>query len=225
LKLGVVIAESALELVPDEIRRSPAIVSDAKRRGTDPSKILLDRSLHHAAMAKLREDYMRGRPDIIHTTLLSITGTPLYEEGLAKVYVQARNGVVLEIAERTRLPKSYLRFRNLMEKHLSEKSNCELIRVHEMTLRELLRRVVKADVVIGLSTQGQFRKLDELAAELVVRTNPCVLIGGFPHGHFSDATLGELDGLMRIHKRALDAHVVASRLVYEVEKAEGRIND
>ena len=219
MKLNVVIAESALELIPGEIRRSPSVVSDAKRRGRDPSKILLDRSLHHAAMAKLREDYKRGRPDIVHTTLLSITGTPQYEEGLVKVYVQARDGITLEIKEGTRLPKSYLRFRNLMEKHLSEKSSTDLIRVHEITIRELLRKIVQADAVFGLSTQGEYRGLEELAADLVERKNPCVVIGGFPHGHFSEATLVELDGLLRIHRRALDAHVVAARLMYEVEKA------
>ena len=219
MKLSLVIAESALELVPEEIRRSPAVVNDAKRRERDPSKILLDRSLHHASMVRLKEDYKRGRPDIVFMTLLSVTGTPLYEEGSVKVYVHARGDVVLEIAERTRLPKSYFRFRNLVEKHLSERSNSELIRTQEMPLSELLRQVVRADPVIGLSTQGEPRALEELAGELVGKKDPCVVIGGFPHGHFSESTLGELDGLVRIHRGALDAHVVASRLVYEVERA------
>ncbi|SRR5712691_8570404 len=218
MKLNLVIAESALELVPDEIRRSPAVVSDAKRRGRDPSKILLDRSIHHAAMVRLKEDYKRGRPDIVFMTLLSVTGTPLYEEGSVKVYVHTRGDAVLEIAERTRLPKSYFRFRNLVEKHLSEKSNSELIRTHEMPIPELLKQL-RADLVIGLSTQGELRALEELAGQLVGEKDPCVVIGGFPHGHFSERTLGELDGLVRIHRGALDAHVVASRLVYEVERA------
>src|SRR5712691_12567348 len=140
MKLNLVIAESALELVPEEIIRFPAVVNDAKRRERDPSKILLDRSLHHAAMVRLKEDYKRGRPDIVHMTLLSITGTPLYEEGSVKVYVHTRGDAVLEIGERTRLPKSYFRFRNLVEVHLSEKSNSELIRTHDMPIRELLRQ-------------------------------------------------------------------------------------
>ncbi len=219
MKLNLVIADSALELVPEEIRGSPAVVNDAKRRERDPSKILLDRSLHHAAMVRLKEDYKRGRPDIVYVTLLSVTGTPLYEEGSVKVYVHTREDVVLEIAERTRLPKSYFRFRNLVEKHLSERSDSELIRTHDMPIRELLRQVVRADLVTGLSTQGEPRALEELAGELVGKKDPCVVIGGFPHGHFSERTLGELDGLVRIHRGSLDAHVVASRLVYEVERA------
>src|SRR5437016_14453492 len=92
MKLSLVIAESALELVPEEIRRSPAVVNDAKRRERDPSKILLDRSLHHAAMVRLKEEYKRGRPDIVHMTLLRIPGAPLYEEGAVQGYVRARDG-------------------------------------------------------------------------------------------------------------------------------------
>src|SRR5207244_6321892 len=172
MKLSLVIAESALELVPEEIRRSPAVVNDAKRRERDPSKILLERSRHHASMVRLKEDYKRGRPDIVFMTLLSVTGTPLYEEGSVKVYVHARGDVVLEIAERTRLPKSYFRFRNLVEKHLSEGSSNELIRVPELNIRELLRKVIKPDCVAGLSTQGKTDTLEDLAETMEGKTNP-----------------------------------------------------
>jgi len=219
LTLNLIIAEAALEVIPKEIRRSSAVVNDAKRRGRDPSEILLDRSLHHAAMAKLKEDYKRGRPDIVHMTLLSVTGTPLYAEGLVKVWVHTRDDVVLEIAEKTRLPKSYFRFRNLMEKHLSERESSELIRVQEMSIREFMRRSVKPDSVTGLSTQGRVEGLEEVAGRLVEKRNPCVVIGGFPHGHFSEETLAVVDEVVRIHSRVLDAHVVASRMVYEVERA------
>src|SRR3989442_10450290 len=210
MKLSLVIAESALELVPEEIRLSPAVVNDAKRRERDPSKILLDRSLHHAAMVRLKEDYKRGRPDIVHMTLLSITGTPLYEEGSVKVYVHTRGDGVLEIAERTRLPKSYFRFRNLVEKHLSERSSNELIRVLELNIRELLRKIIKPDFVAGLSTQGKSETLQDLAETLVEGINPCVVIGGLSPGPFSPGTLAVLDVPVRIPSTTLHAHAVAS---------------
>ena len=219
MTLNLVIAESALEVIPNEIRRSSAVVNDAKRRERDPSKILLDRSIHHAAMAGLKEDYKRGRPDIVHVVLLSVCGTPLYGDSILKVYVHTRSDVVMEVGEKTRLPKNYFRFRNLMEKLLSEKKSSDLIKVYDGSIRELVRKVLKPDLVVGLSTEGESRALEVLAKELVEKKSPCVVIGGFPHGHFSESTLGVLDGLVRIHQRALDAHVVASRLVYEVERA------
>ena len=113
--LNLVIAEAALELVPSEISRHASVRNDARRRELDPSGILLDRSIHHGAMLKLEEDYKRGRPDLVHLTLLSVTSTPLYQAGGVKVFIHTRDDVVLDFRERTRPPKSYFRFRDLMQ--------------------------------------------------------------------------------------------------------------
>ena len=219
MKLTIVLAESALGLVPDKIKRHPAVANDARRRDKDATSILLDRSIHHAAMVKLREDYKRGRPDLVHVTLLSITGSPLFMDGLVKVYVHTSDDVVIEIAAGTRIPKSYFRFRNLMEKHLSERSDTELIRVYEQSIGVLIRKTVRPDLVIGLSTQGRFARPEDVARRLVEARNPALLIGGFPHGHFGEGTISVLDDLARVHEKSLDAHVVAARVVYEVERA------
>jgi rRNA small subunit pseudouridine methyltransferase Nep1 len=66
----LVLAESALELVPSELRRHPAVLADAKRRRKKPGEILLDRSRHHPAMRDLPDASRRGRPDIVHQVLL-----------------------------------------------------------------------------------------------------------------------------------------------------------
>ena len=217
--LYFVLAESALELVPKEIRKHPAVVSDAKRRGKDASEILLDRSFHHSAMAKLKDSEKRGRPDLVHAALLSVTGTPLYSEGQVKIFVHTCDGLVLEIAEKTRIPKNYLRFRGLMEEALVERPKQGLVRVHSMGVKELVR-TVSSDGVFGLSVQGKMMSLGELAKMLTASKNPTVFVGGFPHGHFSPETLSVTDQLVRIHANPLEAHVVASRVIYEVEKAE-----
>ena len=214
-----VLAESALELVPKEIRRQHAVASDAKRRQKDPSEILLDRSFHHSAMAKLKDSEKRGRPDLVHVTLLNVTGTPLYLEGMVQVFVHTYDDEVLEIAEKTRIPKNYLRFRGLMEKVLVERPKQGLIKVHSMGVKELAR-TISADEVIGLSVQGMMTSLEELAKSVTGAKSPSVIVGGFPHGHFSPGTLSVVDQLVRIDARPLEAHVVASRVIYEVEKAK-----
>lgn len=225
MRLSFVLAESALELVPEEIRRSPAVLSDSKRRGADPSRILLDRSFHHSAMARLRDGEKRGRPDLVHAALLSATGAPLFLDGLMKVYVHACQDVVLEIEEGTRIPKSYLRFRGLAEKMLAEEPREGLVKVYPASMAYLVRKVVRPDLVIGLSTQGRPTRLEELAEAVVAARAPCVVVGGFPHGHFTPETLRLTDRLARIHTRPLEAHVVAARVVYEVEKALAGTND
>jgi len=225
VKLNFVLAESALELVPKEILRSPAVASDSRRRGVDASRILLDRSLHHSAMARLKESEKRGRPDLVHAALLSVTGTPLYLDGSVRVLVHTSQDVVLELAERTRIPKSYFRFRGLVEKLLFERSNEGLMKAYGAGIREVLRKMISPDRVFGLSVQGRQTGPEELAKAIVAAKNPCVVVGGFPHGHFSQETLALVDELVRIHERPLEAHVIASRVVYEVEKVAAGIND
>ena len=215
--LNFVLAESALELVPKEIQNSPAVASDARRRGVDAAKILLDRSFHHSAMERLEDSEKRGRPDLVHGTLLSVTGTPLYLEGRVKAFVHTYPNLVLDIAPMTRIPKSYIRFRGLMEKaHSGEDSS--LVRARRLDLRGLVRSIPH-DIIFGLSEQGRRTELEELAGKLMAADDPCVLVGGFPHGHFTPETLSVVDELVRIHEMPLEAHVVTSRLLYEFEKA------
>jgi len=216
--LSLVIAEAALELVPEEVSRHPSVRNDARRRElTDPSSILLDRSIHHAAMLRLPEAEKRGRPDLVHLTLLSVTSTPLYQAGGVKVYIHTRDDLVLEFRERTRPPKSYSRFRDLVQQVLRERPGSGLITLREASVRQLLGEL-RPDLAVGLSVQGKPTALEDLAVRLVGAKDPAAVVGGFPKGHFTPETTGALDALARIHDDPLDAHVVAARLVYEVEK-------
>ena len=190
--LNFVLAESALELVPKKIRRLPAVASDAKRRGKDASEILLDRSFHHSAMARLKDSEKRGRPDLVHGVLLSVAGTPLYLEGKVRVFIHTYDDVVINVAPRTRIPKSYFRFRGLVEQTLLGQGD-KLLRAHPMGLPELVRKVVAPDITIGLSVQGRRMEIEDLAGRLMSADNPCVIVGGFPHGHFAPGTLPVVD--------------------------------
>ena len=79
--LNLIIAEAALELVPSEISRHASVRNDARRRELDPSGITPRQEHPPRGMLKLEEDYKRGRPDLVHLTLLSVTSTPLYQAG------------------------------------------------------------------------------------------------------------------------------------------------
>jgi rRNA small subunit pseudouridine methyltransferase Nep1 len=223
--LHLVLAESALELVPQEIRNTPAVRSDSRRRGTDPSEIILDRSLHHSSMPRLSHGERRGRPDLVHEAVLSATGTPLFMNGKLKVYVHTNQNLVLQIEEKTRIPKSYNRFRGLAEQLLTERPKSGLVKVYDADITKLVKKVIGADRVVGMSTQGAPTDLGELSKELTATRRPCVLVGGFPRGHFDPAVLRMTDRLVRISPMPLEAHVVVARVVYEVEKATNRIND
>jgi len=223
LKLHFVIAEAALELIPEALWRDPSVKKDSERRGQELGSILLDRSVHHSAMLKLADGYRRGRPDLVHLTLLNVTSTPLHQEGKARVYIHTIDDSVLEFGEGARPPKSYARFRNLMEKLLVERPEEGLITVREATLPQLLKQV-GTDYSAGLSVQGAPVPLEDLAGDLAERKNPAVVVGGFPRGHFLPRDLKAFDSLARIDEKPLDAHVVAARVVYEVEQATAKTN-
>ena len=114
-------------------------------------------------------------------------------------------------------------FRGLMEKALSG-GDVSLVGVRRSSLREVVEKTISPDVVFGLSVQGKRMQLDELAGKLVAAEKPCVLVGGFPHGHFTPETLSMVDELVRINEMPLEAHVVTSRLLYEFEKAVTAVN-
>jgi rRNA small subunit pseudouridine methyltransferase Nep1 len=223
MKLHFVIAEAAFELIPESLWRDPSVRKDGERRDLEPAQILLDRSVHHSAMLKLKDGFRRGRPDLVHLTLLSATSTPLHQEGKARVYIHTLDDVVLEFEGGTRPPKSYARFRNLMEKILVERPQSGLVRVRESTLPELLKSI-GTDHTTGLSVQGARVRLEALADDLVKRKNPAVVVGGFPRGHFLPADLKAFDELARIDDKSLDAHVVTARVIYDVEKASARLS-
>jgi rRNA small subunit pseudouridine methyltransferase Nep1 len=222
MKLHFVIAEAAFELIPESLWRDPSVRKDGERRNLEPAQILLDRSVHHSAMVKLKDGFRRGRPDLVHLTLLSATSTPLHQDGKAKIYIHTIDDLVLEFGEGTRPPKSYARFRNLMEKMLVERPESGLVSVRESTLSKLLKSI-GADHTTGLSVQGAPVRLEALAEDLVTRKDPAVVVGGFPRGHFLPTNLKAFDDLARIDDKSLDAHVVTARVIYEVEKASARI--
>ncbi len=224
MKFNLVLAETALELVPKELRKDPSVLSDSRRREVDPSRILLDRSIHHRAMLRLKDGLKRGRPDLVHVTLLSVTGAPLYTEGMVRVFVHTYTDDVIEVMEKTRIPKSYLRFRGLAEQVLAERPGRGLLKVYRSSPQQLFKSL-GSDSVIGLSTQGRPAPMEELSAMISAARSPCIVIGGFAHGHFSPKTLKAVDELVRIHDRPLDAHVVVARVLYELERHLMGTND
>ena len=117
--LSLILAESALEIVPERLRGHPAVASSSRRLGQSPASTLLDVSWHHAAMSRLAGARRRGRPDIAHFALLAAAGTPLYAAGGLGVYVHTVDDAVVRVGPGARLPKSYHRFAGLLGHVLS----------------------------------------------------------------------------------------------------------
>jgi rRNA small subunit pseudouridine methyltransferase Nep1 len=232
--VSLVIAEAALETVPNEIMHHPSVKKHAQRSGKKPTEILLDRSYHHAAMiqGRLKSEWKRGRPDIIHFALMEALSTPLFFKGILKVYVYTINNKVIFIGENLRIPKSYFRFEGLMMNLFKDKvikkgqcnnNNNVLLKIYDnVTFESLIKNIVKPDKLIGLSTMGVQHTVEEVVSKNIAKNNNshCAFVrGGFPKGHFSDNISKLFTCLCSIGKSGLEAHVVIARILYECEKA------
>ena len=217
--LSLILAESSLELVPIELQHHPSVLTHSKKRGKKPSEILLDISWHFAAMKNIENEIKRGRPDLIHTSLLSICASPLYLEKKIAVYIHTINNQVIRLRNEVRIPKSYHRFEGLIEQLFLEKeirSNDDiLLELTEMDFKNLIDLISPSNVV-GFSTSGKIDSFENIAKNL--KKDSCIVIGGFQKGHFSDKIKNKLDKISSINTRSLELHVVTSRILYECEK-------
>ncbi|MFQ6134431.1 MAG: ribosome biogenesis protein [Nitrososphaerales archaeon] len=223
--LTLIIADAALETIPEELRGHPSVTRHAKSRGKKPGEMLLDRSHHHAAMLKMKDHYRRGRPDLVHIALLEATSTPLYLEDRLKVCLHTIGGRAIFIGESVRLPKSYFRFEGLMEQLFREgevvSERRRLLEVVDMSFKGLLRRVEPSETV-GLSRVGRPSSFEGVAGELAATDRPVLVVGGFPRGHFTEATYSCLDKVYSVSRHPLETNVVIARVIYEYEKVTGK---
>ena len=217
--LTIILVESSLELIPPELSNHQSVLAYSKKFKKTISNTLLDNSWHFGAMKGLKNEIKRGRPDIVHLTLLSICTSPAFYENKIKLFVHTVNNEIISINNNTRLPKSYHRFQGLMEKlFITKKIESEteiLMEMENSSLSKLISKI-KPDEVIALTTEGQKTTFEKLIHQ--TKENSCILIGGFQKGHFNEENQKIIERAFSIHDSSLEAHLVASRLVYEYEK-------
>ena len=217
--ISLVLAESALELVPLELQDHPSVLSHAQKLGKDPSEILLDNSWHFAAMKGINNEIKRGRPDLVHFSILEATTIPLYLQNKIKIYIHTIDDKVIYIGENVHIPKSYHRFEGLIEKLFLEKTiqtdTSILLEIKEKSFSELINEI-KPSKIIGFSTKGKLSSFEKLSSE--ISDNTCIVIGGFQKGHFSESTKSKITQLFSVDNLSYEAHVVIARMLYEYEK-------
>jgi rRNA small subunit pseudouridine methyltransferase Nep1 len=220
--LILVLAEVALETVPKDLWNHPTVRHHSKRQRKPPEKLLLDRSLHHSAMRRLDDNEKRGRPDIIHFALLEALGSPLNKEGLLKVYIHTNKDYVITVDPSTRLPRNYNRFIGLMEQLFQlgkvPSEGEALLTLEHKTLQQLLTET-EADYILAFSRAGKQKTLQDAVSSLQSKRRPAVIVGGFPHGHFSETAVKLADEVVCVDSEMLEAWTVTSRVIYEYERS------
>lgn len=217
--ISLIISESALELIPFELQDHPSVISHARKLGKHSSEILLDNSWHFAAMKGIKNEIKRGRPDLVHFSILEATTIPLYLQNKLNLFVHTIDDKVIHFGKNVHLPKSYHRFEGVIEKLYQEKkiiSNNELLlELKDQTFLELISEI-NPSKIIGFSTEGQLSSYEKIAAQ--ISDNSCIVLGGFQKGHFSNSIQNKITDLYSVGDESFEGHVVASRILYECEK-------
>ena len=183
-----VLADTELELIPQEIVNERCVLNNARARGKAPEKMLLDASHHHPAFGKLRESDRRGRPDIPHFFLMLCLDSDLSVAGRLRAFVHTRNNDVIAVNPETRLPPNYPRFvgliETLYEKQVVPSAENALLELRNGVTLDTLVGALKPDAVVVLETSGE--KTDLLAGKIaeIEGERVVVIIGGFSKGTF-----------------------------------------
>lgn len=219
------IAEAALELVPEILRNRPSVKNYCKRIGRDFNEMLLDISYHHKAMVEQNIDqwWKRGRPDIVHFDLVEALSTPLFKQKKLQVYVSTFDNKLITINQDLRIPKNYFRFERLMASILNKNKNNKspnLIELKEnVGFNDLIEKIIKPELVLGLSVKGTKSKIFDLLRNNAVDNSKkyCFVVGGFQRGHFSETVSRTCSNIYSISPYSLESHVVIARVLYECE--------
>lgn len=211
--LHVVLVGAEVELAPEAIAGHPAIRATAKELNRRPTEILLDQNVHSPAIRQLPEGERRGRPDILHYTLLVLLESPLNKEGKLKVLIHTRNRELINIRADTRLPRGEARFQGLISKVLRDGASQD-----KQPL--LWSDGVRSPAQVLAECKGPIVRLDEggsstTPADLMQRAvdhDLTILLGAFPSGDFP-AEWKNVAPAASIFPQALNAWAVAGEIV------------
>jgi rRNA small subunit pseudouridine methyltransferase Nep1 len=220
--LNLLLVDSEIETVPQEIAKHPAVRANAAKRKKPASQILLDATLHHSAMKRLAGADRRGRPDIVHFFLLMGLESVLNRRGLLRTFVHTRNDELIVVNPATRLPKNYPRFVGLMESLFADKAvpsrGAPLMELKEgYSFKKCLEEIPHSEVAV-LSEQGKRVRLNQY---LLGKMDILCVIGGFSRGDFKSDVYSVADEIISIFEEPLTVWTVASELIVNYENALG----
>jgi rRNA small subunit pseudouridine methyltransferase Nep1 len=184
-KLGIIIAESSLEAITDEMIISAKLsVKSDKYRGSVLDKIVHSRI--YKELPTLNKE-KRGRPDIVHRSLLAILDSPIFQQTEIIIKVHTIHDLVIDVSSETRLSRSERSFNGLI-KQLFDKGRVPpdgkaLLKLHKKSLKQLICSDFKnSDKKILFTKSGQFIRGMDLSSIIHSARFPLLIFGGFSHG-------------------------------------------
>lgn len=213
--LTVLLADAELERVPPKLTGHQQVVQSARRVGVSPSKMLLDSSLHYAALRHAPEGERRGRPDLAHFFLLTVLESIPNRLGRVRVLVHTRHDELIRIAPTTRLIRNYNRFCGLIQQLFETGVVGQpepLLRLESKRSLASILEELMPDRTLVLHPEGTLRVPAALfQPEDASRQVVCV-IGGFPSGDYRSVLPADAERVA-IFPGALTVWTVAAEIL------------
>jgi len=167
-------------------------------------------------MLNLKEKERRGRPDIVHVSLLIALESILNKEGMLSFTIHTRNNEIIHVNPEMRVIKNYNRFKGLMEQLFLKKvvpsPENPLMRMEKKKLADVLEER-KVEKIILLSQKGERKPLEK-----VLKRDVACIIGGFPYGDFHSPAKSLADEIISIHPTPLPAWIAVMECICVYEK-------
>lgn len=228
----MVFFESALELIPKSLRKHPLIRKKWQKNLKKKNRgILLDGAVHRPLLNSLEEAEKRGRPDIIHHSLINIVYSPLFREKKVKVFIHTRNDMCIQISYHWRVPVNYNRFCGLFSQLLLKQrvplSGEPILTVKYCTLSNLLQQFENSQIFFCDVPTESTKELVSMKnlEEISHFSSKVFLIGGFQHG---EAKLSSFESnnsiqdwiLLTLYEEVKPAWVIAAKLIHWLEVSD-----
>ncbi|MHA2347520.1 MAG: hypothetical protein ACXACP_12445 [Candidatus Hodarchaeales archaeon] len=223
--LTIIIFESALELIPESLRSHSSIRKEWKMNTRKKKRgILLDKAIHNPLMESLIDHNKRGRPDIVHYSLLNLLYSPLVKNKTIQIIIHTYNDKCIHIPADWRIPVNYNRFTGLMAQLLYNNQipveGEPILTVSKCSLNKLLQRFEYQYLFLLESIPGTSITVNNLGD--TVTEDSIFLIGGFQSGspkfdfglNFSKSSNFQI---ISLYKEVMPAWMIASKLLYLIE--------
>ncbi|MHA2226371.1 MAG: hypothetical protein ACXAC8_14270 [Candidatus Hodarchaeales archaeon] len=228
MTINIIFFECALELIPEQLRTHRLIrnkwrMSEKKNRG-----ILLDGAIHRSLMSLLDSPEKRGRPDILHHSLINLVYSPLFIEEKIKIFLHTRNDLCIQIPSKWRIPVNYNRFCGLFSQLLLKKrvpiSNEPLLTAKTCSLKNFLQKFKDSIFYICELPNENWEKnrIVDNFVNITEHSSITFLLGGFQHGipelQLSNQIFRDKDMfVLSFYDEIKPVWIIASKIIQKLE--------
>ena len=232
MTITIILFDSALELIPEDLRSHPLIKREWKKGIKEKKKgILLDGAIHRPLLDLLEEKNKRGRPDIIHQCLLNLVYSPLFQSNKLRIILHTRNNLSIEIPSNWRIPVNYNRFcglfSQLLHTHQVPLEGNPILTLQNKSLAKILSELNSSNIFL-CDLKESFYSQNMVYTSLPLNyllPETVFLIGGFQEGQPNLETSSTLQSIRELKILALypeikPAWVIAGKLIFLLESGD-----